>query len=166
MQEEELYKQVVPTAAHRPNHIQVFLAKTDPVGRIAVKEVLGTDRAGGQVSALVLLELSQVHAAVALHAVAHVSAQALAQAAQVAEGAVVDVPARLVIKELADVAVVTRHMGVAGSAFGCRIGVETQGQSHIGRASHGRKGGLGGVESTWGHTNHCKPSNHWVFASV
>ena len=72
-----------------------------------------------------LLEFSQVHAAVALHAVAHVSAQALAQAAQVAEGAVVDVPPGLIIKQLADGAVVACHAGVAGSTFRCRKGIKT-----------------------------------------
>ena len=69
-----------------------------------------------------LLELSQVHAAVALHAMAHVSAQALAQTAQIAEGTVVDVPPRLVIKQLADVAVVACHAGMAGYTFRCRKG--------------------------------------------
>ena len=67
-----------------------------------------------------LLELSQVHAAVALHAVAHVPAEALAQAAQVAERAVVDVAPGLVVKELADAAVVACHADVAGAALRCR----------------------------------------------
>ena len=77
-----------------------------------------------------LFELSQVHAAVALHAVAHVSAQALAQAAQVAEGAVVNVPVRLIIKQLADVAMVARHAGVARLTFRCRTGFNNRLQSH------------------------------------
>ena len=66
-----------------------------------------------------LLELSQVHAAVALHAVTHVPPQALAQAAQVTEGAVVDITPRLVIKQLADAAVVACHAGMAGPALSC-----------------------------------------------
>lgn len=99
---------------------------THPVGRVAVEKVLGTDWAGGQVSALVLLKLSQVHAAVALHAVAHIPAQAFAQAAQVAEGAVVDVPARLIVKEVADGAVVARHAAVAGPAVRCSTGTQVR----------------------------------------
>ena len=101
---------------------RVSVAEAHPVGRVAVEEVLGADRTGGQISTLVLLELSQIHAAVALHAVAHISPQALAQAAQVAEGAVVDVPPGLVIKELTDVAMVAGHPGVAGAAVSCRTG--------------------------------------------
>ena len=66
-----------------------------------------------------LLELCQVHAAVALHAVAHIPAQAFAQAAQVAEGAVVDVPPWLIVKQLADVAVVAGHVNVAGLTLSC-----------------------------------------------
>ena len=89
------------------------------VRRVAVKEVLGADRAGGQVPALVLLELSQVHTAVTLHAVAHIPPQALPQAAQVTEGAVVDVPPGLIVKQLADAAVVACHAGMAGSALSC-----------------------------------------------
>lgn len=104
--------------------IEAAWGGTHPVGGVAVKEVLCADRAGGQISALVLLELRQVHAAVALHAVAHIPAQALAQAAQVAEGAVVYVPARLIIKQLADVAVVACHAAVAGPAVGCTTGTE------------------------------------------
>lgn len=84
-----------------------------------------------------LFELSQVHAAIALHAVAHVSAQTLAQAAQVAEGAVVDVPPRLIIKELADVAVVARHAGTAGMTFRCTTGGKTEFKSRKGRAGVG-----------------------------
>ena len=95
------------------------MRKTHPVRRVAVEEVLSADRARGQIPALVLLELSQVHAAVALHAVTHVPPQALAQAAQVAEGAVVDVPPWLIVKELADAAVVACHAGVTGLALSC-----------------------------------------------
>ncbi len=93
--------------------------ETHPVRRVAIEQVLSADRASGQVPALVLLELSQVHAAVALHAVTHVPPQALAQAAQVTEGAVVDVTPRLVVKQLADAAVVACHAGVAGPALSC-----------------------------------------------
>ena len=95
------------------------MREAHPVRRVAIEEVLSADRTGGQVPALVLLELSQVHAAVTLHAVTHVTPQALAQAAQVAEGAVVDVPPGLIVKELADAAVVACHDGVAGPALSC-----------------------------------------------
>lgn len=91
-----------------------------PIRRITVKQILCADRAGGQVPAFVLLELSQVHAAVALHAVTHISAQAFANAAEVAEGAVVDVAPWLIVKELTDVAVVARHTCVAGTALSCK----------------------------------------------
>ena len=67
-----------------------------------------------------LLELGQVHAAVALHAMANVPAKALAQTAEVAEGTVINVPPGLVVEELADAAVVARHAGVAGAALRCR----------------------------------------------
>ena len=66
-----------------------------------------------------LLELSQVHTAVTLHAVAHIPPQALPQAAQVTEGAVVDVPPPLIVKQLADAAVVASHPGVAGPTLSC-----------------------------------------------
>ena len=53
-----------------------------------------------------LAKLGEVHAGVAVHAVAHVNAQATPQAAQVAEGTVVDAAPLLVIVQMADVAVV------------------------------------------------------------
>lgn len=113
-----------PTPVHSTSSAQDHVGystvrEAHPVRRVAVKQVLSADRASGQVAALVLLELSQVHAAVALHAVAHVPPQPLAQAAQVTEGAVVDVPPRLVVKELADAAMVACHAGVAGPALSC-----------------------------------------------
>lgn len=64
--------------------------KTHPVGLVAVEQVLGAHGAGGQVAALVARELGEVHAAVALHAVAGVQAQPRAAPAQVAVRAVVD----------------------------------------------------------------------------
>lgn len=85
----------------------MFLAY--PVGGVAVKKVLCTDRAGGQISAFVGLELCQTHAAVALHAVSSIPAQPFAAAAYVAKGAMVDISPRVVIKKLADVAVVACH---------------------------------------------------------
>ena len=91
-----------------------------PIRRVAVKKVLCTNRAGGQVLTLVGLELGQAHAAVALHAMPGVPAQPLAKAADVAEGAVVDFAPRLVIKQLADVAEVAGHAGSTGMAAGCR----------------------------------------------
>lgn len=66
------------------------------------------------------LELSQTHTTVALHAVPGVFPQPLANAADVAERAVVDVTPRLIIKQLADVAEVARHAGSAGMAVCCK----------------------------------------------
>lgn len=43
-----------------------------PVGLAGIKEVLGADRARGDVAAGVLLEFSEVHAGVAVHAVASI----------------------------------------------------------------------------------------------
>ena len=95
------------------------MREAHPVRRVAVEKVLSADWAGGQVPALVLPELGQVHAAVTLHAVAHVPPQALPQAAQITEGAVVDVPPWLIIKQVADAAVVACHGSVAGPALSC-----------------------------------------------
>ena len=61
-----------------------------PVGLVAVEEVLCAHRARGQVPALVVRKLRQVHAAVALHAVARIQAEPGAAAAQVAVWAMVD----------------------------------------------------------------------------
>lgn len=151
------FRHTVPRATHTQVHAQPSSAKAHPVGRVAIKKVLSTDRAGGQVSALVLLELRQVHAAVALHAVAHISAQTFAQAAQVAEGAVVDVPARLVIEQLADVAVVARHAAVAGPAFPCRAGTQLRWEpgreGHRGTQGGAPGGGLGGSQGAAGRSH-------------
>lgn len=49
-------------------------------------------------------------------------------AAKVAEGAVVDVAPRLVVKEVADGAVVPRHAGAAGGAGAC---------THVGQRQSG-----------------------------
>ena len=90
-----------------------------PVGGIAVKKVLCTDRACGQVPALVGLELSQAHAAIALHAVPRIPAQPFPHTADVTEGAVVDVPPRLVIEKLTDVAEIAGHARATGMAVSC-----------------------------------------------
>ena len=90
-----------------------------PVGGVAVKKVLCTDRACGQVSALVGLELGQAHAAIALHAVSCISAQPFPHTADITEGAVVDVSPRLVVKKLTDVAEVAGHARAAGMAVSC-----------------------------------------------
>ena len=55
---------------------------TYPVGLSRVEQVLRADRAGGQVPALVVGELRQRHAGIAVHAVAGVCAQPLAQPAR------------------------------------------------------------------------------------
>ena len=99
--------------------IRVWVA-ANPVGLVGVEEVLGADGAGGQVAAGVGLELGQVHAGVAVHAVAGVDAQALPPAAQVAEGAVVDRAPRLVVPQPADAAVVPPQACAAGTALRCR----------------------------------------------
>ena len=68
--------------------------RAHPVGLAAVEEVLGAHGAGGKVAALVGGELREVHAAVALHAVAGVQPQPRPPPAQVAVGAVVDLRPR------------------------------------------------------------------------
>ena len=90
-----------------------------PVGRVAVKKILSANGAGRQISALVCLELGQAHAAVALHAMAGILAQSLPHTADVAEWAVIDLPTRLIVKQLTDVAKVLCHTGPAGMAVGC-----------------------------------------------
>ena len=60
-----------------------------------------------------------MHARVAVHAVAGVDAQALAAAAEIAEGAVVDAAPFLVIPQPADAAVVPAQPGVALHALAC-----------------------------------------------
>mmetsp|Transcript_16801 Transcript_16801/g.53198 ORF Transcript_16801/g.53198 Transcript_16801/m.53198 type:complete len:245 (+) Transcript_16801:175-909(+) len=76
------------------------------------EHVLAADRA---VALEALLETAVVlevhaHAGVARHAVKEVDTQALAAAAEVAERAVVDVPPRGVVEQLADGAEVARHL--------------------------------------------------------
>ena len=93
--------------------------KTHPVGLIGVEQVLSADGASVQVSAGVLLEFREVHAGVAVHAVAGVNAQAFPPPAQVAEGAVVDAAPLLVIVQVADVAVVPRQPLVTMLALSC-----------------------------------------------
>jgi hypothetical protein len=91
-----------------------------PVGLVGVEEVLGAHGACRDVAALVARELGEVHARVALHAVARIDAEALADAAQVAVGAVVDLAPRLVVVQVADVAVVPGQDLAAGAAAGCK----------------------------------------------
>lgn len=56
----------------------------------------------------------------------------------------VDVPAGFVIEELADVAVVARHAGVAGAAVSCRTG--SFWDAGVGKDGNGVQGeGEGGV---------------------
>mmetsp|Transcript_7552 Transcript_7552/g.21405 ORF Transcript_7552/g.21405 Transcript_7552/m.21405 type:complete len:258 (+) Transcript_7552:273-1046(+) len=64
----------------------------------------------------VLLKQREAHARVAFHAVEEVDAEALPPAADVARGAVVDVSAGLIVKEVADGAVVPRHRVAAAAA--------------------------------------------------
>ena len=90
-----------------------------PVGMGGVEEGVRADRAGRKVAALVCGVLGEVHAGVAVHAVAGVDAQALPHAAQIAEGAVVDVAPWLVVPQVADAAVVPRHALPAAAAAGC-----------------------------------------------
>lgn len=68
-----------------------------------------------------LAELGQVHAGVAVHAVAHVDAQATPQPAQVAEGTVVDAAPLLIIMQMADVAVVARQALLTVMAVSCTV---------------------------------------------
>jgi len=89
-----------------------------PVGLRRVEQVVRADGARAQVAALVPRELGQVHAGVAVHAVARVHAQAAPAPAQVAEGAVVDGARRLVVPQVADAAVVARHRLPARAAGG------------------------------------------------
>lgn len=63
---------------------------THPVRLAAIEEVLCAYRAGGKIAALVRCKLCEMHAAVALHAVAGVQAQARSPSAQIAVRAVVD----------------------------------------------------------------------------
>jgi len=61
----------------------------------------------------VRVEQAEAHAGIALHAVEEVDTQALAAPAHVAEGAVVDGTPRLVVPQVADVAVVGCQLGGA-----------------------------------------------------
>lgn len=64
----------------------------------------------------VRVEQAEAHAGVALHAVEEVHPQALAPPAHVAERAVVDGAARLIVPQVTDVAVVGRQLGRTGRA--------------------------------------------------
>lgn len=72
--------------------------------------------------ARVLVEQAEAHASVALHAMEEIQPQALPPPADVAEGAVVDAPAGLVVKQVTNAAVVARHAGAAAAA-GARGGL-------------------------------------------
>jgi hypothetical protein len=71
-----------------PPHIDTH--KAHPIRLVAVEEVLCTHGARGQVPALVVRKLGQVHAAVALHAMACIQAKPGTAAAQVAIRTVVN----------------------------------------------------------------------------
>ena len=92
---------------------------TYPVRLVGVEQVLRTHGAGRQVAAFMAIKLGQVHAGVAAHAVAGVHTQPLAQATQVAEGAVVDGPLLLIIPQATDAAVVPRHCHAAACTLRC-----------------------------------------------
>lgn len=66
-----------------------------------------------------LVELCEVHAGIATHAVAGIHPQALADATQVAERAVIDGPLLLIIPQAANAAVVLCHALPAAAAFRC-----------------------------------------------
>jgi hypothetical protein len=70
--------------------------------------------------ARVCSEQAEAHAGIALHAVEKVHTKALAPPAHVAEGAVVDGPPRLIVPQVADVAVVGGQLGGAGGTRTCR----------------------------------------------
>ena len=90
-----------------------------PVRLGGVEEGIRADRARRKVPAFVCWVLIQVHAGIAVHAVTGINAQALSQAAEVAERAVVDVSAGLVIPQIADCAKVSRHPLSASTAACC-----------------------------------------------
>jgi hypothetical protein len=83
----------------------------------------------------VAVEQAQAHASIALHAVEEVHPQALASSADITEGAVVDVSAGLVIKQVTDAAVVAGEAGpAAGAAGGHGL---PRGAHHAHHLSHG-----------------------------
>lgn len=88
-------------------------------GLVTVKQIVfahGADTLDALLPALVPLEQAHVHAGVALHAVEEIQSEALASAANIAEGAVIDLPLGRVIKQVADAAVVFRHRSPAAAA--------------------------------------------------
>ena len=66
-----------------------------------------------------LAKLREVHAGVAVHAVAHVNAQAPSQATQVAEGTVIDAAPLLIVVQVADMAIVASQLLLALMALSC-----------------------------------------------
>ncbi len=93
-----------------------------PVGLGGLEEGLGAYGAGGEAAAFVGGKLGEVHAGVAVHAMACIHPQALPHAAQVAERAVVYRAPRLVVPQMADVTVVPRHCCPTATARPCRRG--------------------------------------------
>ena len=94
-----------------------------PVWLTGIKKVLGADGACGDVAAGVLLELGEMHAGVAMHAVASIHAQAPPPPAQVAEGAVVNAASHFIVPKPADSAIVLSHPCPAVAAFRCKTQV-------------------------------------------
>ena len=99
--------------------LEELRSSAHPIGLIGVEQHFGANGAGRELAAGVLLELRQVHAGVAVHAVAGIDSQALPPAAQVAEGAVVDGPPLLVVPQPADAAVVPAQPRLASLALRC-----------------------------------------------
>lgn len=89
---------------------------------LGLKQAVIADRAVACQALLdtaVLVEELQRHAGVARHAVERIHAQPPALAAEVAKGAVVDVAAGLIVKQVADGAVVAGHACATGGAGSC-----------------------------------------------
>lgn len=122
-----VYPQTAHARCHSPSSLMQFQnayrVSAYPVRLGGVKEGIRADRAGRKVPAFVRWVLVQVHAGVAVHAVAGINAQALPQAAEVAERAVVDISAGLVIPQIADCAIVSRHPLSASTAACCTAGM-------------------------------------------
>ncbi len=132
-QKKELYRPVesLASTARAPCHslssltlFQIaYRVGAYPVRLGGVEEGIRADRARREVPAFVRWVLIEVHAGVTIHAVAGINAQALPQAAEVAERAVVDVSAGLVIPQIADCAIVSRHPLSASTAACCTAGM-------------------------------------------
>ena len=90
-----------------------------PVRLGALVQILLADGAWIQLPAFVAGEIRQVHARVTLHAVTRIQAKAQPLPTQVAVGAVVDVMLRVVIPQVADVAVICCHYVTALTTLPC-----------------------------------------------